>query len=305
MLDHQALHHVFTTYQHALNHPVRTFTIGGRLFDFNRYRYLVGVINLSTDSWYRESVCPTTQAAIARAEMLANDGADLIDLGAESTLPEARRADIQQQLDRLLPVIEALKARNLLISVESYYPEVLETCAQAGADIFNLTGLRYSQEIFRLAVQYDVAMILCYVQGETVREVTDLDLHQDMIANMCSRLRTQQHVLANTPPFRLGFRANIRPLRLALSANRLGFAANSLQTSIPAPIRCEWRNNLLHNRLHSRKTSVLGLGGSCTSRGTPVPSSVGCLLVLPYLVSILQPLENKGQTANFSLETDS
>jgi hypothetical protein len=57
MLDHQALHRVFMTYQQALNHPVRTFTIGGRLFDFNRYRYLVGVINLSTDSWYRESVC--------------------------------------------------------------------------------------------------------------------------------------------------------------------------------------------------------------------------------------------------------
>src|SRR4029453_10573977 len=190
MLDHQALHHVFTTYQHALNHPVRTFTIGGGLFFFNPYRCLVGVINLPAASWYRERVCPTTQAAIARAEMLANDGAELIDLGAESTLPEARRADIQQQLDRLLPVIEALKARNLLISVESYYPEVLETCAQAGADIFNLTGLRYSQEIFRLAVQYDVAMILCYVQVETVRDVTDLDLHKDMIANMCSRLRT-------------------------------------------------------------------------------------------------------------------
>jgi dihydropteroate synthase len=154
MLDHRALHHVLATYQPALHHPVRTFTIGGRLFDFNRYRYLVGVINLSTDSWYRESVCPTTEAAIARAEMLAHDGADLIDLGAESTLPEARRADIQQQLDRLLPVVEALKARHLLVSVESYYPEVLETCAQAGADIFNLTGLRYSQEIFPHSIAF-------------------------------------------------------------------------------------------------------------------------------------------------------
>ena len=200
MLDHRALHHVFTTYQPALHHPVRTFTIGGRLFDFNRYRYLVGVINLSTDSWYRESVCPTTEAAIARAEMLANDGADLIDLGAESTLPEARRADIQQQLDRLLPVVEALKARNRLVSVESYYPEVLETCAQAGADIFNLTGLRYSQEIFQLAVQYDVAMILCYVQGETVREVTDLDLHQDMMANMGFYAQPPNRVYSRNAP---------------------------------------------------------------------------------------------------------
>lgn len=181
MLDHRALSEVFDAYRQALHYDVRSFSVGGRVFDFNRYRYLVGVINLSTDSWYRESVCATTEAAIARAEMLANDGADIVDLGAESTLPEARRADIAQQLDRLLPVIEALKARQLLVSVESYYPEVLETCARAGADIFNLTGMRYGKEIFQLAVRYDVAVILCYVQGETVRDVTDLEMSEDML----------------------------------------------------------------------------------------------------------------------------
>jgi dihydropteroate synthase len=182
VLDHRALSDVFDAYRQALDKPVRTFTIGERFFDFNRYRYLVGVINLSTDSWYRESVCATTEAAIARAEMLATDGADLIDLGAESTLPQARKADVQQQLDRLLPVVEALKVRGLLVSVESYYPEVLEACAKAGADVFNLTGMRAGQEVFKLAVQYNVAVILCYIQGATVREVSDLQLHDDMIA---------------------------------------------------------------------------------------------------------------------------
>ncbi len=129
-------------YRESIGQPVRTFRIGDRYFDFNRFRYLVGVINLSTDSWYRESVCATADEAITRADILAADGADLIDIGAESTLPHARRQDIRQQLDRLLPVVEALKARDLLVSVESYYPEVLETCAKAGADVFNLTGMR-------------------------------------------------------------------------------------------------------------------------------------------------------------------
>ena len=85
MLDHQVLSALLEKYRGALGKPVRTFTLGGRLFDFNRYRYLVGVINLSTDSWYRESVCATTAEAIARAEMLHTDGADIIDIGAEST----------------------------------------------------------------------------------------------------------------------------------------------------------------------------------------------------------------------------
>ena len=184
MLDHQVLSALLEKYREALGKPVRTFTLGGRLFDFNRYRYLVGVINLSTDSWYRESVCATTAEAITRAEMLHTDGADIIDIGAESTLPHARQADIHQQLERLLPVVEALKARRLLVSVESYYPEVLETCAKAGADIFNLTGTLYGEDIFKLAATYDTAVILCYVQGPTVRQVGDFRFHDDMIAEI-------------------------------------------------------------------------------------------------------------------------
>lgn len=184
MLDHQVLGALFEKYRRTSNQRVRTFAIGGREFDFNRYRYLVGVINLSTDSWYRESVCATTEEAIARAEMLYTDGADIVDLGAESTLPQARRADIRQQVERLLPVVEALKARQRLVSVESYYPEVLEACAQAGADVFNVTGTLYGEDIFRLAARYDTAVILCYVQGQTVRQVDDFQFHGDMMAEI-------------------------------------------------------------------------------------------------------------------------
>jgi dihydropteroate synthase len=184
VLDYQVLSALLEKYRDALGKPVRTFPIGGRLFDFNRYRYLVGVINLSTDSWYRESVCATTAEAIARAEMLHTDGADIIDIGAESTLPHARQADIHQQLERLLPVVEALKARQLLVSVESYYPEVLEACARVGADIFNLTGTLYGEDIFKLAATYDAAVVLCYVQGPTVRQVSDFRFQDDMIAEI-------------------------------------------------------------------------------------------------------------------------
>lgn len=189
MLDFQVLSTVLERYRDDLGHPVRTFHIGERLFDFNRYRYLVGVINLSTDSWYRESVCATTEEAIARAEMLVADGADMIDLGAESTLPHARRADIAQQLDTLLPVVEALHARDMLVSVESYYPEVLDACANAGAAVFNLTGTRDGHEVFDLAAKHDVAVILCYVQGETVRDVADFHLQDDMTAEVARYFR--------------------------------------------------------------------------------------------------------------------
>ena len=73
MLDHQPLHHVFTTYQHALNHPVRTFTIGGRLFDFNRYRYLVGVAQgCFCDTYVQDQ--PQARAPIDAGKLVADNG---------------------------------------------------------------------------------------------------------------------------------------------------------------------------------------------------------------------------------------
>jgi dihydropteroate synthase len=237
VLDYRALSAVFDTYRRALGKPVRTFTIGERLIDCNHYRYLVGVINLSTDSWYRESVCATTEAAIARAEMLASDGADLIDLGAESTLPQARKADVKQQLDRLLPVVEALKARRLLVSVESYYPEVLAACAKVGADVFNLTGMRYGDEVFRLAVRCDAAVILCYIPGETVREVSDLPLQHDMVATVSAYLRP---VLAQAE--QLG-------LTKCFVDPGLGFYYNNLQDS-RRRVQCQLNTFVQCFRLH-------------------------------------------------------
>ena len=109
--------------------------------------------------------------------------------GPSPPLPEARQADVAQQLDRLLPVVEALKARHLLVSVESYYPEVLEACARAGADIFNMTGTRYGDDILRLAADFDAAVILCYVQGGTVRDVSDFRFHDDMTAEVSDYFR--------------------------------------------------------------------------------------------------------------------
>ena len=65
----------------------------------------MGVINLSPDSWYRESVCLTAESAVQRGHVLAAQGADIVDLGAESTLANAARADEARQNSKLLPVI--------------------------------------------------------------------------------------------------------------------------------------------------------------------------------------------------------
>lgn len=163
---------------------VKEFPLGGRNFAFNSRSAIMGVVNLSSDSWYRESVCLTAESAIQRGHVLAAQGADIVDLGAESTLAHATRVDDAGQNSKLLPVIKALRAANILVSVETYQPAVTRACLEAGANILNLTGTDRSDELFRLVADHDAAVIICYVQGKNVREVGDFDLSADPIPMM-------------------------------------------------------------------------------------------------------------------------
>src|ERR1700678_1625063 len=104
--------------------PVKEFSIGGRPFAFNSQPVVMGVINLSPDSWYRESVCLGTEQAVQRGQVLQAQGAAIIDVGAESTLAHAARVDDGGQNSRLVPVIKGLRAAKVLVSVETYQAEV-------------------------------------------------------------------------------------------------------------------------------------------------------------------------------------
>src|SRR5512144_1370951 len=125
---------------------VKELSIGGKHFAFNSQPAIMGVINLSADSWYRESVCLTTESAVRRARVMREQGADIIDVGAESTLAHAARLDDAGQNSKLLPVIRALRESGLLVSVETYQPAVTRACLEAGANILNLTGAERSDE---------------------------------------------------------------------------------------------------------------------------------------------------------------
>jgi dihydropteroate synthase len=163
---------------------VKEFSIGGRPFAFNSKPAIMGVINLSADSWYRESVCLSTESAIRRGRVMREQGADVVDVGAESTLAHAARVGEAAQSSKLLPVIKGLREAGILVSVESYQPAVARACLEAGANILNLTGAEHTDELFRMVAAHDAAVIICYVQGRNVREVGDFDFSADPIALM-------------------------------------------------------------------------------------------------------------------------
>jgi dihydropteroate synthase len=163
---------------------VKEFSVGGRPFAFNSQPAIMGVVNLSSDSWYRESVCLTTAAAVQRGRVLTAQGADIVDIGAESTLAHAARVEAAAQTGKLVPVIKGLREAGIRVSVETYSPAVTRASLEAGANMLNLTGTEGTEELYRLAAAHDAAVLLCYVQGKNVREVGDLDLSADPIEMM-------------------------------------------------------------------------------------------------------------------------
>ena len=184
MLNLEALARLASEHAAELGARVAEFDIGGEHFAFNSQPAIMGVVNLSADSWYRESVSLTTDSAIERATVQHAQGARIIDVGAESTLAHAARADAALQNSKLLPVVRELRRRKILVSVETYDLAVTRACLEAGANVLNLTGHSASEEMFRLCAAHDAAVIICYIQGENVRAVSDFDFSADTTVMM-------------------------------------------------------------------------------------------------------------------------
>ncbi len=179
MLTLENLHEIHEKYNDCLKVKVEEFSIGNKHFNFNSEQAILGVVNLSTDSWYRESVCMSSEQAIRRGIMLKAQGADFVDIGAESTLPNAERVEDVRQQSQILPVLEALNQNGVLTSIETYYPQVARECLRVGANIINLTGSQDNKEIYQQVSEFDAGVIICYVQGKNVREVDEFDFGND------------------------------------------------------------------------------------------------------------------------------
>jgi dihydropteroate synthase len=177
MISLSALAALHSEYADELGRPVRPVTvrdvtIGGP------DPVLMGTVNLSRDSTYRESIAVSTDAAIRKARTQMAQGARVVDLGAESSTAGAARVDGTQQQAILLPVVEAL-ADTCVVSVETYRPEVVEACLAAGARILNLTGRDREDEMLASAASHGAAVILCFCEPGDVRSPADAPTETD------------------------------------------------------------------------------------------------------------------------------
>jgi dihydropteroate synthase len=127
---------------------------------------IMGIVNLTTDSFSGDGLASCSKRAIVHARAQIAAGADLIDLGAESSRPGAIPTSLEDELRRLLPVLEALSGCGLPISVDTYKPEVMRAALAAGASMINdIYALRMPGAL-EAVVGSDCAVCLMHMQGE-------------------------------------------------------------------------------------------------------------------------------------------
>ncbi|TNM44175.1 dihydropteroate synthase [Nocardioides albidus] len=172
------------TYADDLDREVVPLRVGDRMVDTDKEPVLMGVVNLSRDSNYRESIAVDTESALRKARVQAAQGAAIVDIGAESSRASAAAADDETQLRALLPVIEPLAADGIVVSVESYSPAVVAAGLAAGARVLNLTGSNHDEEMFTLAAKHEATVVLCHVLGPHARALDGSDVERDPVPGM-------------------------------------------------------------------------------------------------------------------------
>lgn len=181
MINLENLSRLYAAHSDSFTSEIAPLMIGEKVFDRPA---LMATVNLSPDSTYRESIAVSTEAAVRKSRVYWAQGADVVDLGAESSTAKASRVGVKEQISKLVPVIEELSADAIAVSVETYEPEVVRACLSAGAKVVNYTGTTYQAAVFDLASEFSATVILCYVAGADVREITDVDLDKDPIPGL-------------------------------------------------------------------------------------------------------------------------
>lgn len=184
MISLASLAELVAEHPEARDARVAPLRVGSRTLDTDQRPAIMATVNLSRDSTYRESVAPSIESAIRKARVAHAHGADLVDVGAESTTAAASRVTRHDQISQLVPVISTCVGEGIAVSVETYEPQVTRACLRAGAAVLNMTGARHQQQMFELAAEHGATVIICYARGTDVREITDVDLDEDPIPGL-------------------------------------------------------------------------------------------------------------------------
>lgn len=158
-----------------------------------RRTLLMAVLNVTPDSFSDGGRYANVAAALAHAKKMAEEGADILDIGGESTRPGAEPVSLDEELHRVIPVIEAVRAElpDICISVDTYKAQVAEEALKAGADMINdVSALRLDPHMAEVVAQADVPLVLMHMLG-TPKTMQQNPTYGDVVTEIIEFLRAR------------------------------------------------------------------------------------------------------------------
>ena len=157
--------------------------IGNKNFIIGDRTYVMGILNVTPDSFSDGGKYNEVELAVKRAEELINNGADIIDIGGESTRPNFEYIEAKEEIERVVPIIKAIKEKfDIPISIDTYKAKTAEGAILAGADLINdVWGFKKDKDMAKIAAKYKVPCILMHNRENIPYKNLMKDLVMDLI----------------------------------------------------------------------------------------------------------------------------
>ena len=154
-------------------------------FNWQEKSYLMGILNVTPDSFSDGGEFNNIESALEQAKHIINNGADIIDIGGQSTRPGSEQINLETEINRVIPIIKAIRKNySIPISIDTTRAIVAEQAIVAGADIINdISGGTFDSEMFSTAAKLEVPIILMHIRGtpKTMQQMTD---YHDLIGEI-------------------------------------------------------------------------------------------------------------------------
>lgn len=203
--------------------------IGTREFDVDNQTYVMGILNVTPDSFSDGGSFNTLDRALTHAEEMIRDGAELIDIGGESTRPGYTMISDEEEIERTAPVLEALRARfDIPLSLDTYKSAVARAGIAAGADLINdIWGLKYDAELAHVIAQSGVACCLMHNRHTAdyenfTKELCD-DLAQTLAIAGAAGIADDRIILDPGVGFGKSYENNLSAIRHLDALQRFGY----------------------------------------------------------------------------------
>ena len=189
-------------------------------FDWGTKTYVMGILNVTPDSFSDGGEFNQATSAVTQARKMIQNGADIIDIGGQSTRPGAVQISLEEDLHRVIPIIKTICERETIpLSIDTTRAEVARAAIEAGADIINdISGGTFDENMFSIAAKLEVPIILMHIKGtpQTMQNLTD---YKDLVPEIIDFLKHQiKKAIAN----------NIKLTNMIIDPG-IGFAKNARQ----------------------------------------------------------------------------